>query len=63
MQAYFINLVKQHLRCSSWPDCHHCVFVCVCVIVQDLNMYDEKTDTPARTRNSNLNEELGQVSG
>ncbi len=25
-------------------------------------MYDETTDTPARARNSNLNEELGQVS-
>ena len=25
-------------------------------------MYDEETDTPALARNSNLNEELGQVS-
>ena len=24
-------------------------------------MYDESTDTPALARNSNLNEELGQV--
>jgi phospholipid-transporting ATPase len=27
----------------------------------DLDMYDESTDTPALARNSNLNEELGQV--
>ena len=31
------------------------------VYVQDLDMYDESTDTPALARNSNLNEELGQV--
>ncbi|XP_024030758.1 phospholipid-transporting ATPase 10 [Morus notabilis] len=30
-------------------------------INQDLNMYYEETDTPARARTSNLNEELGQV--
>ena len=28
---------------------------------QDLEMYDPVTDTPALARNSNLNEELGQV--
>lgn len=28
---------------------------------QDIDMYDENTDTPALARNSNLNEELGQV--
>ncbi|KAL8052778.1 hypothetical protein ABFX02_05G027200 [Erythranthe guttata] len=30
-------------------------------INQDVNMYYEETDKPARTRTSNLNEELGQV--
>ncbi|KAJ8772202.1 hypothetical protein K2173_027379 [Erythroxylum novogranatense] len=30
-------------------------------INQDLNMYHEETDKPARARTSNLNEELGQV--
>lgn len=30
-------------------------------INQDQDMYDEETDTPARARTSNLNEELGQV--
>ncbi|XP_004299251.1 PREDICTED: putative phospholipid-transporting ATPase 9 [Fragaria vesca subsp. vesca] len=30
-------------------------------INQDLHMYYEETDTPARARTSNLNEELGQV--
>ncbi|KAL5460352.1 hypothetical protein EMCRGX_G033797 [Ephydatia muelleri] len=30
-------------------------------INNDLEMYDEETDTPALARNSNLNEELGQV--
>ena len=28
---------------------------------QDLDMYHVETDTPALARNSNLNEELGQV--
>jgi magnesium-transporting ATPase (P-type) len=28
---------------------------------QDLEMYDERTDTPANARTSNLNEELGKV--
>ena len=28
---------------------------------QDLDMYHKGTDTPALARNSNLNEELGQV--
>ncbi len=28
---------------------------------QDLDMYDEASDTPANARTSNLNEELGQV--
>lgn len=28
---------------------------------QDVDMYDASTDTPALARNSNLNEELGQV--
>ncbi|GAM21255.1 hypothetical protein SAMD00019534_044300 [Acytostelium subglobosum LB1] len=30
-------------------------------IDSDMEMYDEKTDTPAQTRNTNINEELGQV--
>ncbi|KAI5057196.1 hypothetical protein GOP47_0027211 [Adiantum capillus-veneris] len=30
-------------------------------INQDRQMYDEETDTPARARTSNLNEELGQI--
>ncbi|KAG8188801.1 hypothetical protein JTE90_009192 [Oedothorax gibbosus] len=30
-------------------------------INMDINMYDEKSDTPAMARTSNLNEELGQV--
>ncbi len=30
--------------------------------LQDLEMYHESSDTPALVRNSNLNEELGQVS-
>ena len=29
--------------------------------LQDLDLYDPVTDTPALARNSNLNEELGQV--
>ncbi len=40
--------------------CVHRMKLCVCT--QDLDMYDESTDTPALGRNSNLNEELGQVS-
>lgn len=31
------------------------------LISQDLEMYHEETDTPAKPRTSNLNEELGQV--
>jgi len=34
--------------------------VCVCDL-KDLGLYDEGTDTRALARNSNLNEELGQV--
>eukprot|EP01132_Coremiostelium_polycephalum_P003717 gene3717-4630_t len=30
-------------------------------IDSDLEMYDEKTDTPAQARNTNINEELGQI--
>lgn len=30
-------------------------------ILQDRDMYDPETDTPANARTSNLNEELGQV--
>lgn len=29
--------------------------------LQDIDMYDKETGTPALARNSNLNEELGQV--
>ena len=32
------------------------------LINQDLDMYDEKTDTPARAKTSALSEELGQIS-
>lgn len=32
-------------------------------LLQDIDMYHEETDTPAMARTSNLNEELGQVSG
>ena len=28
---------------------------------QDLRMYDEPSDTPAKAKTSNLNEELGQI--
>jgi phospholipid-translocating ATPase len=31
------------------------------LINEDLEMYDEPTDTPAKAKTSNLNEELGQV--
>ena len=31
-------------------------------ILQDIEMYDEVSNTPANARTSNLNEELGQVS-
>ncbi len=31
------------------------------LIDQDLNMYDESSDTPAKAKTSNLNEELGQI--
>ena len=31
------------------------------LILQDIEMYDEVSDTPANARTSNLNEELGQV--
>ncbi|CAK9154288.1 unnamed protein product [Ilex paraguariensis] len=38
------------------------VKVLQCIFInQDQEMYDEETDTPARARTSNLNEELGQV--
>lgn len=30
-------------------------------INNDIEMYDQRTDTPAQARTSNLNEELGQV--
>ena len=30
--------------------------------LQDIEMYDEVSNTPANARTSNLNEELGQVS-
>jgi hypothetical protein len=36
-------------------NCYHYAFK------KDLDMYYEKTDTPAMARTSNLNEELGQV--
>jgi phospholipid-transporting ATPase len=36
-------------------------FVQAQFINADLEMYCEKTDTPAMARTSNLNEELGQV--
>jgi hypothetical protein len=32
-------------------------------INMDIDMYHEESDTPAMARTSNLNEELGQVSG
>lgn len=31
------------------------------IVLKDIDLYYEKTDTPAMARNSNLNEELGQV--
>ena len=48
-------------------------FICLCVCAEmqkfigslffswDVNMYDERTDLPAQTNTSDLNEELGQV--
>ena len=33
----------------------------VVLINNDIDMYHSETDTPARARTSNLNEELGQV--
>jgi magnesium-transporting ATPase (P-type) len=36
-------------------------FVQAWLINEDLNMYDPLTDTPAKARTSNLNEELGQI--
>lgn len=36
-------------------------FVHARYIENDLEMYDEKTDTPAQVRNSNINEDLGQI--
>lgn len=35
----------------------------ILVYLQDVEMYYSETDTPAMARTSNLNEELGQVSG
>lgn len=36
-------------------------FVHARYIENDLEMYDESTDTPAQVRNSNINEDLGQI--
>ncbi|KAG6610001.1 p-type atpase (p-atpase) superfamily [Phytophthora cinnamomi] len=36
-------------------------FVHARYIENDLEMYDSKTDTPAQVRNSNINEDLGQI--
>ncbi|RQM08863.1 hypothetical protein DD237_000600 [Peronospora effusa] len=36
-------------------------FVHARYIENDLEIYDEKTDTPAQVRNSNINEDLGQI--
>jgi len=53
----FCNIVPISLYVSL-----EMVKVVQCMFIDwDLGMYDEETDTPAKARTSNLNEELGQI--
>jgi len=57
----FLILIDILVPISLYVSMEVVKFIQAWLITQDVEMYHEETDTPAKARTSNLNEELGQV--
>ncbi len=59
--VYFMNLFNYIVPLSMYVTIEMQRFVGSQFIQWDLELYDEKTDTPAKANTSDLNEDLGQI--
>ncbi|KAG5183758.1 hypothetical protein JKP88DRAFT_198883 [Tribonema minus] len=59
---YYMLLLNSFIPISLYVSMNFVRFFQAWFMNQDLEMYHEETDTPARVRTMNLNEDLGQVS-